>query len=192
MKVMDMDVTTQRRPLLAGRTVTTGRCFIFAVLLLNGCGSEPAPAPATQPAAASARPATQPAVLNVGGEPTTFDVTAIKVANDDGAVAVILTGSDGQTPARQSFYFTASLDIGSPKNLPGQVWTFKRVEGEEVDGAVGVFMEGSALRFLPVAMTIEFGGKWPDLIVTMKGQLLRDGDETKPVSLSGTYTVRGE
>jgi hypothetical protein len=26
--------------------------------------------------------------------------------------------------------------------------------------------------------------------VTLKGRLLRDGDETKPVSIAGTYTVR--
>jgi hypothetical protein len=156
-------------------------------LVIAGCGSESPPAPTTQPAT---QPTTQPAVLTVGGEPIAFPVTTLKVVDDGGAVAVTLAGSDGLTPAKQSFYFTASLDIGTPRNLPGQVWKFKRTAGEEVDGAVGVFMQGNGLRFLPVELTIEFGGTWPDLTVSLKGKLLRDGDESKPVSLAGSYQVR--
>lgn len=167
-----------------------GVLVVVGALWLGGCGSEPPPPPATQPAAT--QPAARPAVLTVGGEPIEFAQTRLKVTDDNGAVAVTLSGSDGQTPAKQSFYFTASLDIGSPANLPGQVWTFKRPAGEDVDGAIGVFMEGNNLRFLPVQLTIEFGGTWPDLTVTLKGRLLRDGDENKPVSLVGTYQVRAE
>jgi hypothetical protein len=164
-------------------------CGLVLTLLLAGCGKNEAPAPpATQPT--TTQPAAKPAVFDVAGEPVNFPVTSLEAADEGGTVRVVLAGDDGLPQPRQNFYFVATLTVDSPSDLPGQVWTWKRSVEQELDGAIGVFMEGNTLRFLPVDLTIGFSGTWPDLNVTIKGKLLRDGDESKPVSLTGSYSVR--
>jgi hypothetical protein len=165
-------------------------CGLVLMMLAAGCGKSPPPAaPTTQGAATQPAPKAA-AVIDVAGEPVTFPVTSLDATDEGGTVRVVLAGNDGLPQPRQSFYFVANVEADTPADLPDQVWKWTRSVDQELDGAIGVFMEGNTLRFLPVEMTVSFSGTWPDLTVSIKGKLLRDGDETKPVPLTSTYSVR--
>jgi hypothetical protein len=155
-----------------------------------GCGKSEekpaAPSPASQPAT---KPG--PAVLNVGGEPIEFAVTHLDITREPSSMHLLLYGSDRADKPQSSFYFDITLDGDDPETLPGKVWRFAPSAEEDISGSLGIFLNGDAIRMQPKVVTVEFGGDYPVVNATLTGTFLRDGDEAKPVKVSGTFTVIG-
>lgn len=169
-------------------------CFVsvFALTIVAGCNKSDAP-PATQPATtapSASKPG--PAVLTVGGEPTEFAVTHLNVTRDEASLHLQLYGSDLAKPSQSSFYLDLSVDGDEPESLPGKVWRKTFAPDEEIDGSIGIFLGGDAIRLQPKTVELTFVGAYPNLTISLKGTFLRDGDETKEVKASGTFAVRAK
>ncbi len=165
--------------------------FLLCFVGVMGCDKS-TPVAATQPVATS-QPATQsgPATLVIGGEPSEFAFTQLTVSREAGAIHLILIGKDRPADPQSSFYFDLTLDGDDPEAIAGQSWAFKSTEFTPTDASVGIFLAGGAIKLVPDAFTLTFGGDYPNLTVTLTGEFLRDGDEVKRIKASGTFDVVG-
>lgn len=162
----------------------------WALTCLAGCGRDTTPpAPATQ--AASTQPTTLPgpAVLTVGGEPTTFSVVRLEYTRDNESLHLHLSGADAETQPTTTFAFLLTVDTDEPETLPGKAWKFTAASDGDIDAGAGFFLASGATYLQPKEVTIDLGGVYPYVSVNLRGVFLRDGDDSKPVQVNGTFTA---
>ncbi|GEM_PF-5761825 len=154
-------------------------CISAIVLLMVGACNKPVDSPATQPAAATSRPATMPsaAVFSVNGVPITFD--SPRVALDrHGDTARSLIYSDNAN-ASGSFYFEVPIEGEDLGDAPLD-WEMRIEQKQRADTLVGIESPERTLQPVQLAITVRRAGEGM-LQITLSGRFqVYAGDSEEP------------
>jgi hypothetical protein len=152
-------------------------------------------APATEPMAAIAAPATVPATqpmatLDIGGNAVEFPPAKLVITKKSGGIDAILCSDDPPNAiqsnyAGNSFMIEMKLDIEDPADLPTAVWEFKTDKREPQDSTTGIFLNGSKRQMQPADVRVTFAKDGDHLVASVGGKfvLFDSTDVSAPVQL---------